>query len=107
MASIWINDGYTLDGVIPGRVGLYPETPFVYRPALAEHVHAYLMADRSTPPKRLAADLKFLAEHLVSVGDHGGPLQPDELRRVHHSALTAMVNAVTGYTEQLADGQKN
>lgn len=103
MTSAFIRDGFTLEGKVEARPGLYPEIRFTYRPALPRRVAEYLKADKGTPEKEQRADTKLLLEHVQSWDAHdenGQQLSFDEatLTRVYHPILQTLLNHVTGYT---------
>lgn len=105
--GLLIEDGLTLDGVIPAR-GKWPELKFRYRPALPEQGFAYAKAKQETGKQLLAATIDLLSKHLVSwdvtdAQDELVPITPAALAKVPQRYLTEMVNFVTGYEDHEAD----
>lgn len=107
--GLLIQDGYTLDGVVPKK-GRLPEVRYRYRPALAEDVFGYLSAPKDTGKQAMTAAADFLTKHLVSwdVADEKGealPVTKEALRRVPHLVLRQMVDTVMGYGQD-SDAQE-
>ena len=103
MPAIYLDDGYTLDGLVPARLG-YPPVRFKYRPALPEKVYAFTREPRPAS-QHIDAVVTLLAEHLVSwdVKGRDGNLLPvtaHVLRRIAVPVLEAMLDHVTGYTAE-------
>lgn len=112
--SVFVPDGYTLNGKVDARPGLWPEVRFRYRPALHAAANDYLAQPRRNGDEATDADVALVVRHVQSWDaasvDQAGlavsiPLKPDILRKVHHGILTSMVNHVLGYTspQQEAD----
>lgn len=120
MPGIFIEDGFTLKGRVEPLPGLHGGVSFTYRPALPARVAAYLKADKSTPDKELAADIKLIREHVSdwdatekgegadSEAEAPAPLDEKTLRRVYYPVLQAMINHVCSYTASVWDAaEKN
>lgn len=101
MPSIFIDDGFTLNGQVPPKFG-FPAVSVVYRLAAPEKVYAYLREHRLTGEQYLKAAVKLLGEHLVSwdARDQAGnavPITERMLARVAHPVLERLLELVTGY----------
>jgi hypothetical protein len=100
MPSIFIDDGFTLDGELPAKHG-FPTIRFKYRLAVPEKVYAYLAEPRNGQ-QRASAAARLLAEHLVEwdARDNAGnavPINERVFYRVPHSVLERLLEHVTGY----------
>ena len=100
-----IDDGFTLDGTIPGQ-GPWPTITFKYRPALPERVYEFLKNTKAagSGKKHQEEVSKLLTEQLVSwdvtdAKDEATPITAAILRRVPHPLLVKLVDHVTGYGE--------
>lgn len=104
MPSPIIDDGLTLEGLVPALAGLYDAVPFLYRPALPEEVVAFLRSrDKGTPRQETRTTAEFLTKHVPSwdVTDSRGAavaVSAEVLERTYPTVLAAMVNHVLGYT---------
>lgn len=96
MASIFIADGYTLNGRIEGLRGVYPPLKFKYRPALPARVYTYMQEGVANGEAKTKAVVDLLAEHLVS-WDVAEEISERNLRRVYQPLLFQLVEHVTGY----------
>jgi hypothetical protein len=103
MSCLFIDDGLTLDGVIPARPGLHPALAFTYRPATAAEVQRYLNAlARGDERDPIRATVRLVEAHLVeweAKGKGGEPLPLSEaaLRRLRHQVLQGLADHVCGY----------
>src|SRR4051812_33934606 len=98
MSGMWIEDGYTVEDTLPAFGGLWPETPYRYRPALFGQRAKWQGATTPAGSQKVAAEI--VAEHLVEF-----PGLPSarkswaaKLETIHPNALNYLLNAVLGYT---------
>jgi hypothetical protein len=104
-----IPDGYTATATIPAR-GRVPALTISFRPALPAAVYEYQAAPRLSGKDRLRAVTGLLTTYLVSwdaCGLDGStlPVTAENIGKVPHRVLEAMVDHVTGYSadEQATD----
>jgi hypothetical protein len=110
MLSVFIDDGLTLDGTVPGLPGISPDLHFVYRIARSRAVAKYLRdqaaAERAKrEDDEVEAAIRFLLPQIVSwdaADASGAPVPFDEagLRRLctdSYRHMTALINHVQGF----------
>ena len=100
--GLLIQDGFTLDGILPNRPGLHGEIRFKYRPALSERVSGYLKGIAS-----FDNETKLVADHLAEVEGEGelnntlGIKDKTEavkmLKRVPYPDIQVMIDHITCY----------
>jgi len=66
MLCLFIDDGQTFEGNIPGLPGEMPALTFTYRKATGRKVYEYIRASYKTADDEIAAAAKLVAAHLVS-----------------------------------------
>ena len=110
MPSIFIADGYTLDGSVKA-FRRFPELKFRFRPPLHDEVQEWrYQFDRAASGREQAQATRALLEkHLVSwdAGEAGTtlPITAENLKRVDPQVIGKLLDAVLGYgpEEQEAD----
>lgn len=101
-----IEDGYSIDTVIPRVAGLHPAVKVRYRPALAEERHAWLMgADRDVGGKeRVGRIVDMLTRHVeawdvkTKRGAEVSPKNTEMVRRLQPTLQAKLLDLVLGYT---------
>ncbi len=98
-AFIDLDDGYTLDGVVPGQPGAYPPIAFTYRPAIQEQIETFLAKPSNLPAQIVKNRAEFLYAHLRSwdIKDRHGnavAITVENLSRIVSTVVAFMVNAV-------------
>lgn len=104
MGSIFIDDGFTLQGKITELRGVHPEIHFTYRPAMPVRAYAFASSRLNrTPEEQLEETAKLLAEHVTDwdARDRVGNVLPRDVRTfkgIYARALDQMLDAVLGYS---------
>lgn len=109
MPRLLIDDGCTLDGVVPATART-PEVRFRYRPALPEAVYEVQHAMKAGGRQEAAGVVAILAAHVVSwdvegTDGHTVPVTPEMLKKVPYRAQQAMLDFVCGYRDHEGDAK--
>ena len=129
--SHFIDDGFTLDYSVDGRVGLYAPFAIKYRPALPERVLEWRLESsarpgeepRVTARRQMDNDARLITEHVLAwtLPPYGMPHPSDELmkadgrtvptiervKRLHEPIIRELVEVVAGYAFRRVELEKN
>ncbi len=108
--SAFIDDGYTLAGLVKGQPRLWPQIKFTFRPAMPAAIleHQRLIRDGSGAD-RAEAETKLICAHLVSwdaqTRDGLAPITPALVAKLRHQVRQILLDHITGYAVPQEDGQ--
>lgn len=95
MASMFIDDGYTVRRKIEAVPGLYPAVDVVYRPAIAKVRLELATATGRGVDATFAFENDLIAKHLASL--NGGPISPEMAGKLVPNLRNAILDLVLGY----------